>query len=65
MATSSVAGPSRQTHPAPSTSGDSESTVPAPSEKGLEFGVLKELASSALIESLNDVSKHTTGSITC
>jgi hypothetical protein len=57
-----AAGPSRLNAslsvppPAPSTSGDSESTVPAPTEKGLDVGVLRELAKSALIESLNDVS---------
>ncbi|CAD6566491.1 MAG: hypothetical protein TREMPRED_002655 [Tremellales sp. Tagirdzhanova-0007] len=59
MAATSVPGPSRQTHlnppTAPSTSGDSESTVPQPVEKGLEVGLLKELARSSLIESLNDI----------
>lgn len=62
-ASPSIAGPSRTTPtprlnppPAPSTSGDSESTVPLPVEKGLDVSVLKELAKSALVESLNDVS---------
>nr|XP_019003591.1 ATP-binding protein [Kwoniella mangroviensis CBS 8507]OCF67052.1 ATP-binding protein [Kwoniella mangroviensis CBS 8507] len=51
-------GPSRlhQPPPAPSTSGDSESTVPQPpTEKELDIGILKELAKSALVESLNDI----------
>ncbi|WWC92946.1 uncharacterized protein L201_007909 [Kwoniella dendrophila CBS 6074] len=54
---SSIPGPSRfhQPPPAPSTSGDSESTVPPPTEKGLEITVLKELAKTALVESLNDI----------
>jgi len=63
---SSVAGPSRQPQttiqarlnppPAPSTSGDSDSTAQPPSsEKGLDVNVLKELAKSNLIESLNEV----------
>ncbi|WRT69548.1 uncharacterized protein IL334_006535 [Kwoniella shivajii] len=59
MASSSspLPGPSRlnQPPPAPSTSGDSESTVPRPEEKGLDVGILKELARSALVESLNDI----------
>ena len=55
MASASAAGPSRLPVPAPSTSGDSDSTVPQPSEKGVEVGLLKELARSALVESLNDV----------
>jgi hypothetical protein len=61
-AASSTAGPSRLTHPtgstvAPSTSGDSESTAGQPAEKGLDVGVLKELARASLIEKLNDVGK--------
>jgi len=59
MDSSAVAGPSRPSRlgppPTPSTSGDSDSTVPQPVERGLEVGLLKELARSALIESLNDV----------
>ncbi|OCF35138.1 ATP-binding protein [Kwoniella heveanensis BCC8398] len=63
MASSTSApGPSRlaQTHqppPAPSTSGDSELTVPnaLPAEKGIDVSVLKELAKSELIGSLNDI----------
>lgn len=60
MASTNVAGPSRQatqlsTATAPSTSGDSESTAPKESEKGLDVGVLKEVARTALVESLNDV----------
>ena len=55
----STAGPSRLQSslppPAPSTSGDSESTVPIPMDKGLDVGILRELAKSALVESLNDV----------
>jgi hypothetical protein len=55
----SAAGPSRLQNslppPAPSTSGDSESTVPVPTDKGLDVGILRELAKSALVESLNDV----------
>ncbi|WVF68560.1 hypothetical protein IAT40_003329 [Kwoniella sp. CBS 6097] len=57
----SASGPSRlaqvQPPPAPSTSGDSESTMPnvQPAEKGLDVSVLKELAKSALIGSLNDI----------
>ncbi|GFZ50066.1 hypothetical protein JCM24511_07819 [Saitozyma sp. JCM 24511] len=60
MATPSTAGPSRmpprlaQPPPAPSTSGDSESTAPQPGQKGLDVGVLKELAKTALVERLND-----------
>jgi len=54
-----AAGPSRLQSslppPAPSTSGDSESTVPLPTDKGLDVGILRELAKSALVESLNDV----------
>jgi hypothetical protein len=55
-----AAGPSRLQNslppPAPSTSGDSESTVlPVPTDKGLDVGILRELAKSALVESLNDV----------
>ena len=54
-----AAGPSRLKSnlppPAPSTSGDSESTVPVPTDKGLDVGILRELAKSALVESLNDV----------
>ena len=54
-----AAGPSRLQSslppPAPSTSGDSESTVPVPTDKGLDVGILRELAKSALVESLNDV----------
>jgi hypothetical protein len=57
-----AAGPSRLQNslppPAPSTSGDSESTVPIPTDKGdkgLDVGILRELAKSALVESLNDV----------
>lgn len=54
-----TAGPSRLQSglppPAPSTSGDSESTAPASVEKGLDAGILKELAKSTLIEKLNDV----------
>jgi len=54
-----AAGPSRlQSNlppPASSTSGDSESTVPAPTDKSLDVGILRELAKSALVESLNDV----------
>ncbi|KAK8849539.1 hypothetical protein IAR55_004874 [Kwoniella newhampshirensis] len=63
--TSSSPGPSRlprqaahlnQPPPAPSTSGDSESIVPPPpAEKGPDVGLLKELAKSALVESLNDI----------
>jgi hypothetical protein len=30
--------------------------VPIPAEKGLDVGILKELAKSTLIEKLNDVS---------
>ncbi|WWC65985.1 uncharacterized protein I303_108607 [Kwoniella dejecticola CBS 10117] len=55
---SPLPGPSRfnQPPPAPSTSGDSESTVPPPTtEKGLDVNILKELAKSALVESLNDI----------
>ena len=61
---SSVAGPSRPRTatpstglhpPAPSTSGDSESTGPKPVERGLDVGILAELAKSALIESLSAV----------
>ncbi|WVW86768.1 hypothetical protein I302_108822 [Kwoniella bestiolae CBS 10118] len=55
---SPLPGPSRlnQPPPAPSTSGDSESTVPQPpAEKGLDVNILKELAKSALVESLNDI----------
>lgn len=56
----SAAGPSRlqsgHPPPAPSTSGDSESTVPQPVEKGLDVSILRELAKSTLIESLNEVS---------
>jgi hypothetical protein len=44
-----------QPPPAPSTSGDSESTAPQPVQKGLDVGVLKELAKTALVERLNDV----------
>jgi hypothetical protein len=61
MANPSTAGPSRmpprlaQPPPAPSTSGDSESTAPQPVQKGLDVGVLKELAKTALVERLNDV----------
>ncbi|ORY34875.1 putative ATP binding protein [Naematelia encephala] len=60
-ASQAIAGPSRpiparlNPPPAPSTSGDSESTAAQPVEKGLEVGVLKELAREALIESLNDI----------
>jgi hypothetical protein len=54
-----AAGPSRLQAtvppPAPSTSGDSESTVPVPADKGLDVGILREVAKSALVESLNDV----------
>ncbi|WWD20164.1 hypothetical protein CI109_104640 [Kwoniella shandongensis] len=67
MATTASPGPSRLPHqqaharltqppPAPSTSGDSESTVlPPATEKGPDVGLLKELAKSALVESLNDI----------
>jgi hypothetical protein len=61
-----AAGPSRLHSslppPAPSTSGDSESTglnPLQPVEKGLDVGILRELAKSALVESLNDVRKAT------
>ncbi|WVQ79288.1 hypothetical protein IAT38_001384 [Cryptococcus sp. DSM 104549] len=60
MAAASPIGPSRHVHlsqppPAPSTSGDSESTAALPTEKLPEVGILKELAKSALVESLNDI----------
>ncbi|WVR08192.1 hypothetical protein IAU60_005238 [Kwoniella sp. DSM 27419] len=58
MSSSAASGPSRlaQPPPAPSTSGDSESTVPQPTaERGLDVSVLRELAKSALIESLNEI----------
>ncbi|ODO00685.1 ATP-binding protein [Cryptococcus wingfieldii CBS 7118] len=47
----------RHNPPAPSTSGDSESTAlpGAPVEKGVEVGILRELAKTALVESLNDI----------
>lgn len=62
-ATPNSAGPSRLPHlagaqapTAPSTSGDSESTALPPPDRGLDTGILKELARSALVEKLNDVS---------
>lgn len=62
-ATPSSGGPSRLPHlnpgsapTAPSTSGDSESTALPPQDIGLDTGILKELARSALVEKLNDVS---------
>ncbi|KAK4687121.1 vacuolar protein sorting-associated protein 33A, partial [Tremellales sp. Uapishka_1] len=62
MSTSSTpSGPSRlgkmnhASPPAPSTSGDSDSTAAQPVEKGLDVGLLKELAKSALVESLNEI----------
>jgi hypothetical protein len=40
---------------APSTSGDSETTNRPVHEKGLDVGILRDLAKASLVEQLNDV----------
>lgn len=57
---SSAAGPSRIPYKqdstmAPSTSGDSETTNRPVHEKGLDVGILRDLAKASLVEQLNDV----------